>query len=181
MPPSGTNSQAEAAPTLPLFRPEAMAAQERLHGEVLLIRPLSLAFLIWLAIGLGVALLAFLVFGRTTETAQIPTVLISPSAAGSPAKAGLDVPSSYAPFVHPGTSLVIRCPGCSDPGQKLNGKVISIEKPAAPGSLSHAIVALPPEFASLTGGQDSGEVALEAEVPVGRTSLIHWLLKPSPR
>jgi hypothetical protein len=185
MPPSGTNSQVEAAPTtLPLFRPEALAAQESLHGEILLIRPLSLTFLVWLGIALGGALLGFVFFGRITETAQVNGVLL-PGEAASPSsrmEAVLDVPSSMAPFVQIGTSLVIRCPGCTDLGQKLAGQVVRVENPTALGSTTRVTVALPSEMAaSLPKDRVGGSVAVEAEVPAGRTSLIHWLLKPSPR
>jgi hypothetical protein len=185
MPPSGTNSQVEGAPTpLPLFRPEALAAQESLHGEILLIRPLSLTFLVWLGIALGGALLGFLFLGRITETAQVTGVLLPGEAASpsSPMEAGLDVPLSMAPFVQVGTSLVIRCPGCTGLGQKLTGNVVRIENPGAQESTMRVTVALPLEIVpSLPKERVVSSITVEAEVPLGRTSLIHWLLKPSPR
>lgn len=61
MPLSGTNPQAEAQPPiLPLFRPEAMAEQERMHGDVLRIRPLSLVFFAWLAAAAAAGMLIYL-------------------------------------------------------------------------------------------------------------------------
>ena len=189
MPPSSTNSQVEAAPNvLPLFRPEAIAAQERTHGEILLIRPLSLAFLLWLGIGLGAASLGFLMFGRVTDTTQVAGVLLrgpSPSSA-APTVVRLDLPASIAPFVQAGTSLVLRCPGCADPGQKLSTSVVEVGHPPQPGSPIRVTVALPPEALAALPHNNEAEVnnagvALEVEVPLGRTSLIHWLLKPSAR
>ena len=157
-----------------------MAAQESLHGEILLIRPLSLAFLTWLGISLGAALLGFLVFGRIADTAQVTGRLLSRNAAdsASPLEAGFDVPSSWAPFVQAGTSLVIRCPGCTGLDDKLEGKVIRVERPVRPESPARVIVVLP--FAMLPS-LSRNNATLEAEIPLGRTSLIHWLLKPSSR
>lgn len=180
MPPPGTNSQAEAAAnSLPLFRPEAMAAQESLHGEILLIRPLSVALLVWMGIGLGVALLASLFFARIPNAAPITGVLFPAGAASSASQleAGLDVPSSLAPFVKVGTSLVIRCPGCNHPGQKLTANVIRIENSGS--QTLRATVAFPPEIARSMRSDSPANAAVEAEIPTGRTSLIHWLLKPS--
>src|SRR5262245_37107495 len=59
---SGTNPQAEAPPqALPLFRPEALAARETLHGDVLRIRPLSLFFFLGLGAALGALALIYLI------------------------------------------------------------------------------------------------------------------------
>jgi hypothetical protein len=182
MPPPGQNSQAVAAvDPLPLFRPEALAAQESLHGEILLIRPLSLTFLIWLGIGLGTVLLASLFLGRITETIPVTGRLLPAGAASSPSPlvATFDVSSRFAPFVKVGTSLVIRCPGCNDLGQKLTANVVRIESPGS--QTIRAAVALPSEIVSKLPQHAEGSVALEAEIPIGRTSLINWLLKPSPR
>jgi hypothetical protein len=143
---------------------------------------LSLGFLMWLGIGLGTAMLGFLFLGKTTETAHVTGVLLPREAADSAAapEAGLDVPSSIAPFVKIGTTLVMRCPACSDPAKKLNGKIVRVENRTA--SPARVILALPSEQLGLwSSDRVAGSVALEAEIPLGRTSLIHWLLKPSPR
>jgi hypothetical protein len=183
MAPPGQNSQAEAAAApLPLFRPEALAAQESLHGEILLIRPLSLAFLMWLGIGVGAALLALLFFARVPESSPVSGVLL-PMAAGGLAsrwEASFDVPSSLAPFVKTGTSLVIRCPGCTDLGQKPTAHVVRIDNLGSQGAI-RATAALPPEIASSLRGDSAGGITVEAEVPTGRVSLIRWLLRPSSR
>ena len=159
-----------------------MAAQETLHGEILLIRPLSLTLLIWLGIVLGAALLGFLFLGRVTYTQQITAVLLPGHATESSANAAVafDVPSSLAPLVQAGTSLVIRCPGCTGFRQGLTGKVVRAEGPAGPGSATRVIVEVPAAALPLAAGTGSaGSVDLRAEIPLGRTSLIHWLLKPA--
>jgi len=43
-----------------LFRPEAIAAQKKFYGEVLLIRPLSLALCLWAVFMIGISMLVFL-------------------------------------------------------------------------------------------------------------------------
>jgi hypothetical protein len=64
MPLSGTKPHAEPPPqALPLFRPEALAAQETMHGDVLRIRPLPLIFFLWLGAALG-AVALFCLLGR---------------------------------------------------------------------------------------------------------------------
>lgn len=65
MPLSGTKPQAETLPqALPLFRPEALAAQETMHGDVLRIRPLPLIFFLWLGAALGAVALIYLLAGH---------------------------------------------------------------------------------------------------------------------
>src|SRR5947199_6462774 len=57
---------------LPLFRMEALASQQqKLYGEILLIRPLSLTFLGWLGVALAGCVLGFLLLGKTTEKARV--------------------------------------------------------------------------------------------------------------
>jgi hypothetical protein len=65
MPRSGTKPHAEPPPqALPLFRPEALAAQETMHGDVLRIRPLPLIFFLWLGAALGAVAIIYLVAGH---------------------------------------------------------------------------------------------------------------------
>ncbi|HEY6251783.1 MAG TPA: hypothetical protein VI685_17635 [Candidatus Angelobacter sp.] len=57
-----------AQPPLPLFRPEVLACQQqKFYGEVLLIRPFSAAFFIWLGLLLAGAVLGILLLGHYTE------------------------------------------------------------------------------------------------------------------
>jgi hypothetical protein len=91
------------------------------------------------------------------------------------------VPLSLAPFVKTGTSLVIRCPGCTDLGQKLTAHVVRIDNLGSQGAAIRATAALPPEIASSLRSDSAGGITVEAEVPTGRVSLIRWLLRPSSR
>jgi membrane fusion protein len=61
----------------PLFRPEASNQQrDKLYGEIILLRPVALSLLLWLAMGFITALVAFLVVGRYTNKALISGVLL---------------------------------------------------------------------------------------------------------
>jgi len=63
--PKPTTSPASPEPSLPLFRPEAMAAQQqKFYGEFLRIRPLPIALLIWLAVVLCGIVLGVLLWTR---------------------------------------------------------------------------------------------------------------------
>ena len=54
-----------AQPPLPLFRPEVLAShQHKFFGHVLLIRPFSGSFFIWLALALAVAILGIFLLGH---------------------------------------------------------------------------------------------------------------------
>lgn len=183
MPPPLTNSQAEETlRSLPLFRPEVMAAHGNLHGEILLIRPLSITFLIWLGVGLGVAVLGLLFFARIPESVPVTGVLLSIGTpkSGSQPEASLDVPPQLAPFLRVGTSMVVRCPGCTDLGKEATASVIRIENPGT--QTIRVTIVLPSEIAqSLRSSDSAGSALVEAEILTGRASLMHWLLKPSSR
>lgn len=63
--PKPTTSPASPEQSLPLFRPEAMAAQQqKFYGELLRIRPLSIALLLWLAVALAGIVLGVLLWTR---------------------------------------------------------------------------------------------------------------------
>lgn len=209
MPPSGTNSQAEAHPSsLPLFRAEALAAQERLHGEVLLIRPFSLAFFARLAIAIAAVVLGFLLAGHYTEKARVTGFLwtapqgesasalsasrasasaasaSTPSSASTPERllAVFDVPAQLVRFVQPGETVSLRCPGCPDPWHRMTGTVMQISGEAlAAESTLRVTIALPSHISQLHPKTDSAQSAikLEAEIPLGRRPLIHWLFERS--
>jgi len=52
---------------LPLFRPEVLASQQqKAYGEILRIRPLSAALLVWLGIALAILVLGVLLLGYYT-------------------------------------------------------------------------------------------------------------------
>src|SRR5205807_9764630 len=91
--PGPAPQQGEKEP-LPLFRPEALASQQqKLYGEILLIRPLSLAFLGWLGIAIAGCVLGFLLLGQITEIARVSGVLLpSPETTAASTEADLFVP-----------------------------------------------------------------------------------------
>lgn len=60
-----------AQPPLPLFRPEVLASQQhKFYGEVLLIRPFSASFFVWLGLVLAGAALGILLLRQFTERPQ---------------------------------------------------------------------------------------------------------------
>jgi membrane fusion protein len=62
---------------LPLFRPEAVNQQsDKPYGEILLLRPLAISLLLWLAILFIVAVVVFLVVGRYTSKAHVSGILL---------------------------------------------------------------------------------------------------------
>src|ERR1700743_2739168 len=68
IPAASQNSGPDQSASLPLFRPEALAAQQqKFHGEIIFIRPLSLAVLSWIAIGTAAGVIVFLFLGQHTE------------------------------------------------------------------------------------------------------------------
>src|SRR6266550_4414794 len=105
------NQQNEIKP-LPLFRPEALAAQQdKFYGQIILIRPFSLLFFGWLGIALAACTMAFLVLGRYTEKAHVPGVLAGSSAAtapdGSQRTANFYVPSRWLAKLHRGEHILL--------------------------------------------------------------------------
>ena len=96
---SGTNPHAETLPQpLPLFRPEALAAQETIHGDVLRIRPLSLVFFLWLGAALGAMALIYLLAGRNPKKTLQSLLQINP--AQSIARLEVEIPLDRSPLFH---------------------------------------------------------------------------------
>jgi hypothetical protein len=190
---SGTNSQAVAQP-LPLFRPEALAAQERMHGDVLRIRPLSLAFFPCLGAALLAVALAYLFAGHYTETGRVTGFLLAqPQATTAPASATRPstelpsqalfvVPGRWIGAVQRGATVEVRCPGCADPGRKLVAEVVDVSQSSDQNAATYKIIlALPSDssvFLPRTSSPQSS-TRLEAEIPLGRRPLIHWLMQQS--
>src|SRR5690349_117865 len=81
---------------LPLFRPDALAdQQQKFYGEVILIRPLALMALGWLAVGIVAAALGFLLLGHYTEKAHVtgmPVMALSSSASAAKPRAEFFMP-----------------------------------------------------------------------------------------
>src|SRR6266852_6922931 len=103
-------AQPKETKPLPLFRPEALAAQQqKFYGQIVLIRPFSLVFLGWLGVAIAVATLVFLVLGSYTEKARVPGILLididSPAPSGSPLTADFYVPSRWITMLHAGEPI----------------------------------------------------------------------------
>src|ERR1700760_1277835 len=106
MPPSFSSAdhQNGAAP-LPLFRPEALAAQQqKFHGEIILIRPLSLMLLTWFALGITAAVLGFLLLGQYTERVHVSGVIAvaGSNSSAETLQAQLFVPGRFIGRLHTG-------------------------------------------------------------------------------
>jgi HlyD family secretion protein len=189
---------------LPLFRPEAIEAQQqKFYGEIVLIRPFSLMLLGWFAIGIAAAVVGFLLLGQYTERARVPGVVtVSPSAGpSSPAshlQAEFYVPGRWISRLHPGKQLALRCDSCSAQFASQTGTVQEIsDAPLDPAELSRVDldltgplykvpvykmkVSLPPQaapFAQLNPSPQAG-MRMEAEIPLGRKPLIRWFFERS--
>ncbi|HEV2961845.1 MAG TPA: hypothetical protein VG649_08490 [Candidatus Angelobacter sp.] len=182
--PGPATQQGENQP-LPLFRPEALASQQqKLYGEILLIRPLSLTFLGWLGVAIAGSVLGFLLLGQITEKARVSGVLLPiHETTTAPAEADLFVPDQILRFVQPGEHLLLVGP--ADQRQSVTVKGISntvvnaAEVPlretlAAAAPMHRVIVTL---SAPISGAlsSDSSFTKVEAEIPLGKKPLIKWL------
>lgn len=176
---SGTNSQTDAQP-LPLFRPEALAAQEKGHGEVLRIRPLPLAFFPWLAITMAAVALAYLLIGHYTEKVRVTGfVSADPGRADRP-RAFLLVPARWVGAFAPGDRVEVRCPGCGEVERRLTAQVLEVSPSTGQDASTFKILlALPSDISNFLPHPRSPQSStrLEAEIPLGRRPLIHWLMK----
>jgi hypothetical protein len=170
------------SPPLPLFRPEAIEAQrQKFYGEILLIRPLSLSLLIWLAIGISASILAYLALGTYTERTRITGVL--PAGGTADQQADFYVPSQAIGYVHKGESLQVQCQSCP---QAIRGTVTDISKSVlsreeVPQPLNSPVRS-PVYRVTLTLAQaatlPSAEgTSMEAELPLGRRPLLQWLFE----
>ena len=175
---------------LPLFRPEALAAQQqKFYGEILLIRPLSLTLFVWLGIGLASAVIAFLLLGHYTERIRVSGIVLSGhksgQAASTSSEADLYVPARAVKFVRAGETVLLRSSADKQ----------SRPKPAVITEVSKA--ALPPEMIAAQAGfivpepmhkvtltipriqQAQNGTRVEADLALEREPLLLWLFRPS--
>ncbi len=191
------NGAAVNAP-LPLFRPEALVTQDRLYGEILLIRPFSLTVLAWVAFGITGAVLCGLFLVRYPEFVTISgSVVNSPAAAaslsaGTQVEAVIKVPVRWLPALHTRQIVAIRCPSCSDSSARTASTILRASSISA-ASVGTNVGAADPnriETLKVTLAFSSGAVAaapdwrllqpgagIELAVPAGRNSLAHWLFE----
>lgn len=175
------NSHPEAAQQrLPLFRAEALAAQQhKFYGEILLIRPLSLALLFWLGITVSAVVVGFLLLGTYTEKFNVRGVLLPAENAGL--QADMYVPARAVKFVKPGDSIQVHCQSQTATGHvsEVSTSALSREEVAAQSKMTvqepmyRIILALPRgEAEALPKG-----AAVEAELRLGRRPLLQWLFE----
>ena len=141
----GTADRHNSVEPLPLFRPEAIAAQQqKFYGEIILIRPFSLLLLSWFAVGITSAVLGFLLLGHYTERAHVSGVIaVSPAANANASAENLEafffVPGRLIGQLHPGSQLTLRCAACSAPFSQQTGTVLEVpDAPLGPAELSQA-------------------------------------------
>jgi hypothetical protein len=171
-----------ASEPLPLFRPEAIQAQQqKFYGEILLIRPLSLTLLIWLGIGISATVLAYLLLGTYREKTRISGVLLADGT--SQQMADFYVPGQAMRFVQPGEALQVHCQSCP---QAMNARVSEISKSVLTreevASRLGAPVRVPMYRVTLTLSPAEGMpvaegTRMEAELPLGRRPLLQWLFE----
>jgi membrane fusion protein len=163
-----------------LFRPEAVASQQqKFYGEILLIRPLSLALLCWLGIGIACAVLAFLLLGHYTETVHVTGVLSGLGNSNLP-QATLYVPERAVKSLQRGQSVLLReavkpqeAAITEISSSPLSPEQISAEAGIkAPGPMYKVTLS----FSSAQPGMQKG-TRVEAEIPVGRKPLLSWLFE----
>jgi membrane fusion protein len=175
---------------LPLFRPEALAAQQqKFYGEILLIRPLSLTLFVWLGIGLASAVIAFLLLGHYTERIRVSGIILPSQSVGSPtptsSEADLYVPARAMKFVHAGETVLLRASG--DTQSRPTPAVVTEVSKAA---LSPETVAAQAGFTvpepmhkvtlTVSGTQQAqNETRVEADLALEREPLLLWLFRPS--
>lgn len=182
---------------LPLFRPQALEhQQQKSYGQIILIRPLSLMLLTWLALAMVGVTLAFLLLGHYTERIRITGALVAgPGGARSSAadfRAELYVPARWLSSVSPGRHLTLRCRGCAGSLAAPTGTVLAISN--APldspqesfgGAQSfepkYKVTVLLPPTAQITelGSPPQAGTPVEAEIPLGSKPLIKWFFERS--
>lgn len=163
---------------LPLFRPEALAAQQqKLYGEIVLIRPLSVRFLGWLGFAIAASVLGFLFLGQITEKSRVSGVLLS-AGEGTPTKAVLIVSSGISGHVQPGTQLWLTGPANKRQSATIEQafsaprdpiRVPFAEKPVELDPIHAVVVTLSSPF-------ETQQTKVEAEIPV-KKSLLKWLFE----
>jgi hypothetical protein len=171
---------------LPLFRPEALAAQQqKFYGEILLIRPLSLTLFVWLGIGLASAVIGFLLLGHYTERIRVSGIILSGQSANSSnnstsSQANLYVPERAVGFVHPGESVVLQSPARREAAvvteiskSALSAEAISTEAGLSVAEPMYKVLLVLPAEAAQNGAR------VEAQIPLKREPLLRWLFRPN--
>lgn len=182
----------ESSQPLPLFRPEALAAREKLQGEILSIRPYSSSAFLVLAAGIMACALGFLLFAqyepRATVSGSISSVTRDTARQKSASSTGtFYVPGKYIQNIHPGSRLTVRWQLSSHRAslQGVVGGITPLQNSAAgvaspdlaiPGPVYKVVVDI--SLNSLPGAVDRLHpgAKLQAEFPLERRPLLRWLI-----
>lgn len=170
-------------PASSLFRQEALdARQQKLYGEILLIRPLSLLFLAWLGTGLTALVAAVLLWGEYTEKAHVTGVL---RASSGRIAAYLEVPARFTTHLRKGTQVPVSCPASAKKQWESTGTISAIAS-VAPASTKAAIGSASPGepvygvVVELDAGLSLPEgTRIEADLPLERRPLLRWIFSRS--
>jgi multidrug efflux pump subunit AcrA (membrane-fusion protein) len=174
--PSGPGQNGTPPAPVPLFRPEALdAQQQKFYGEILLLRPLSLTLSAWVGTGIAALVAAFLFWGSWTEVAHVAGTLRPPTEG---IEAQFEVPARWIAYVQPGEKISLRCPACEGPLFRQAGTVTKI----VPGTqASGASSNSEPFYQVLVAihGRNKNPVPqgarVEADLPLERHRLFNWI------
>ncbi len=180
---------ADCPQPLPLFRPEALAARQNLHGRVLRIRSFSFGFLAWLAASVCVLFSAYVALARYVPTIKISGVV---SDVETPDHGSMQVifsvPVKWTRSIQPGSQLVLHCSRCSRPvsfrgivagfGPSLETTARETStKLATPEPVCKVTVTLLKQNSPMKGPDRlQPGTTLEAEFPLEPRPLFQWLM-----
>lgn len=185
-------NNAESSQPLPLFRAEALAAREKLQGEILSIRPFASSEFLVLVAGVFACVLGFLLLApyapRATVSGSISSITTNTaSAAGASSQARFYAPGKWMQNIHPGARLTVHWP-LSSSRASLSGIVVGVrpaESPVAgaalphlarPGNLYEVTVAISLNSLPAKADRLRPGAKLEAEFPLERRPLLRWLI-----
>lgn len=184
-------NNADCSQPLPLFRPEALAAREKLEGEILSIRAFSLSAFLVLAGGAVASALVFLLFAqyepRATISGSISSVTTdTASKNGASSNATFYAPGKCIQNVHPGSRLTVHWP-VSSHRTSLPGIVVDIKPAGTPAGAASSHLAIPAPVYKVTvaislnsrpavAEQLHPGAKLEADFPLARRPLLRWLI-----
>lgn len=183
-------NNAECSQPLPLFRPEALAAREKLQGEVLSIRAFSSSAFLVLVGGVIACALVFLLFAQYEPRARVSGSISSVTTAGSEkthsSNATFYAPAKCIQNVHPGSRLAVHWP-LSSQRASLPGVVVGIKPVESPAGAASSHLAIPGPFYQVTvaislnslpaaAEQLHTGAKLEADFPLARRPLLRWLI-----
>jgi len=187
-------NNAESSQPLPLFRPEALAAREKLQGEILSIRPFSRYEFLGLVAGVIACALGFLLLAKYEPRATVPGSMSSvtrdtATQKGFSSKATFYAPGKWIQNIHPGSRLTVYGPPSSHRAS-LSGVVVAIrpvEHPLAGAASPGQNLAIPRPVYEVTVAISLNSLPanadrfhpgakLEAEIPLERRPLLRWLI-----